>query len=194
MFGHQDQTSGIASAQDGVDSSVDAMLNDPQAASGISGTPSLGVSDDSQVGLPAYSSAMPTVTPAPSSITTMHSLPTNPSISTDLTSDTNAAIDNIASTSAVVPPSTVDASDEESANQALLSIKRGALQQLRPLVDHLDQTPEEKFRTTMMMIQGADDQSLIQNAYDAAQSITDEKTRAQALLDVVNEINYFTHK
>src|SRR5579885_286417 len=32
----------------------------------------------------------------------------------------------------------------------LLNIKQQALQQLSPLVGHLDQTPEEKFRTTMM--------------------------------------------
>ena len=73
----------------------------------------------------------------------------------------------------------------------LLDIKQQALQQLSPLVGHLDQTPEEKFRTTMMMIQAADDQSLIKDAYAAAQQITDEKTKAQALLDIVNEINYF---
>lgn len=74
----------------------------------------------------------------------------------------------------------------------LLDIKQQALQQLTPLVGHLDQTPEEKFRTTMMMIQAADNDALIKEAYDAAQSITDEKARAQALLDIVNEINYFT--
>lgn len=76
----------------------------------------------------------------------------------------------------------------------LLSIKQGALQQLSPLVGHLDQTPEEKFRTTMMMIQASDDQSLIKTAYEAAQKIGDDKARAQALLDVINEINYFTQQ
>lgn len=74
----------------------------------------------------------------------------------------------------------------------LLDIKQQALQQLTPLVDHLDQSPEEKFRTTMMMIQAADNQALVKTAYEAAQQITDEKVRAQALLDIVNEINYFT--
>jgi len=74
----------------------------------------------------------------------------------------------------------------------LIDIKRHALQQLSPLLNHLDQTPEEKFRTTMMMIQAADDESLISQAYQAALDIPEEKTRAQALLDVVNEINYFT--
>ncbi len=76
----------------------------------------------------------------------------------------------------------------------LVDIKQKALQQLSPLVSHLDQTAEEKFRTTMMMIQASDDQSLIKSAYEAAQNITDEKARAQALLDVINEINYFTQK
>ncbi|HEX7632955.1 MAG TPA: hypothetical protein VF401_01365 [Candidatus Saccharimonadales bacterium] len=74
----------------------------------------------------------------------------------------------------------------------LVSIKQQALTQLSPLVGHLDQTPEEKFRTTMMMIQASDDQALVKTAYEAAQKIEDEKTRAQALLDIVNEINYFT--
>ncbi|HET9174133.1 MAG TPA: hypothetical protein VFN56_02515 [Candidatus Saccharimonadales bacterium] len=76
----------------------------------------------------------------------------------------------------------------------LLDIKQQALQQLSPLVGHLEQSPEEKFRTTMMMIQASDDQSLIKTAYEAAQAISDEKTKAQALLDIVNEINYFTHQ
>ncbi|HSW37649.1 MAG TPA: hypothetical protein VLG37_04760 [Candidatus Saccharimonadales bacterium] len=76
----------------------------------------------------------------------------------------------------------------------LLDIKQQALQQLTPLVDHLDQTPEEKFRTYMMMIQAADNQALIKTAYEAADKITDEKARAQALLDIVNEINYFTQQ
>lgn len=74
----------------------------------------------------------------------------------------------------------------------LMNIKQQALNQLSPLVGHLDQTPEEKFRTTMMMIQASDNQDLVKDAYAAAQEITDEKAKAQALLDIVNEINYFT--
>jgi len=76
--------------------------------------------------------------------------------------------------------------------EELISIKQEALQSLKPLVGHLEQTSEERFRTTMMMIQAADDQSLIPEAYEAAKAIEDDKVRAQALLDVVNEINYFT--
>jgi hypothetical protein len=73
-----------------------------------------------------------------------------------------------------------------------VKIRRDALQQLTPIVSHLDQTPEERFRTVMMMLQATDDQNLVKDAYDAANKIPDEKARAQALLDVVNEINYFT--
>lgn len=76
----------------------------------------------------------------------------------------------------------------------LLNIKQQALQSLAPLVNHLEQTPEEKFKTTLMLIQASDNSSLIKEAYEAAGQITDEKVRAQALLDIVNEINYFTQK
>jgi hypothetical protein len=74
----------------------------------------------------------------------------------------------------------------------LIKLKQQALQNLAPLVDHLDQSAEEKFKTTMMLIQASDNAELIQDAYAAANKIQDEKVRAQALLDVVNEINYFT--
>ena len=76
----------------------------------------------------------------------------------------------------------------------LMELKQQALRQLSPLVGHLDQSPEEKFRTTMMLIQASDNQDLLKEAYAAAQDISDEKERAQALLDVINEINYFTQK
>lgn len=87
------------------------------------------------------------------------------------------------------PTATTPATD-----YSLMEIKQQALHHLQPLVDHLDQTPEEKFKTTMMLIQATDNANLVKEAYAAANQITDEKARAQALLDVVNEINYFTHK
>jgi hypothetical protein len=76
----------------------------------------------------------------------------------------------------------------------LVVVKTKALNELFPLIDKLDQTPDERFRTLMMMIQASDNQHLVEAAYEAAHSISDEKARAQALLDVVNEINYFTHQ
>jgi len=74
----------------------------------------------------------------------------------------------------------------------LLKLKQQALQNLAPMVDDLDQPPEEKFKTLMMLIQASDNPQYIQDAFNEANKITDEKARAQALLDVVNEINYFT--
>lgn len=88
----------------------------------------------------------------------------------------------------VAPAVSVDAPDSDE----LLDLKQQALQQLTPLVGHLDQSPEDKFRTTMMLIQASDNQALLKDAYESAKLIVDEKTKAQALLDVVNEINYFT--
>lgn len=102
---------------------------------------------------------------------------------------------------ATVPQTETEAPDEPAAeptrapaDDELLGLKQQALAQLSPLVSQLDQTPEEKFRTTMMLLQSTDNSTLIKDAYEAAQSIPDEKARAQALLDVVNEINYFTHQ
>ncbi len=81
---------------------------------------------------------------------------------------------------------------EPHVSDELLEIKRSALQDLSPLLDSLDQEPEEKFQTTMMMIQATDNKDLIAKAYEAAKKIKEDKDRAQALLDIVNEINYFT--
>ena len=47
------------------------------------------------------------------------------------------------------------------ATDDLLDIKQEALQALTPLVSQLDQTPEEQFRTTMMMIQAYGCQSCL---------------------------------
>jgi hypothetical protein len=91
--------------------------------------------------------------------------------------------------STVVEPTPAAAGSDD-----LMEIKQQALKALSPLLGHLDQTPEEKFRTTMMLIQASDNQELIKTAYEAAQAMPDEKARAQALLDIVNEINYFTQK
>jgi len=100
------------------------------------------------------------------------------------------AVSSNPATTAPVTPTTDTPTD---AND-LIDIKQQALTQLSPLIGHLEQSPEEKFRTTMMMIQASDNQALIRSAFAAAQNITDEKVRAQALLDIVNEINYFTQQ
>lgn len=106
--------------------------------------------------------------------------------------DNQESQDNDFGAPAGVPPRKAEKSGAPT--DELLDIKQDALQALTPLIDHLDQSPEEKFRTTMMMIQASDNHTLIKAAYEAAQHIQNEKDRAQALLDIVNEINYFTQQ
>jgi hypothetical protein len=113
--------------------------------------------------------------PEPASSTSAPTLPEQPSVD------------------APMPPTATPAEAPSANNDLLMGLKQQALQDLQPLVNHLDQTPEEKFKTTMMLIQSTDNSSLIKQAYEAANQIQDEKKKAQALLDVVNEINYFSH-
>lgn len=90
-------------------------------------------------------------------------------------------------------PVTPVASVTTSASPELESIKKDALEQLRPLVDKLDLEPQEKFDTLLLIIRSTDDQSLLTAANEAAKSIVDENKRAEALLDVIKEIDFFTH-
>jgi hypothetical protein len=76
----------------------------------------------------------------------------------------------------------------------LAEMKQEALAHLEPLADHVGGTPEETFKTTMMMIQANDNHTLLEKALAAAKQIEDDKTRAQAMLDIINEINYFSQQ
>lgn len=72
-------------------------------------------------------------------------------------------------------------------------IKKDALGELRPLIDKVDLPAEEKFDTYLMLIRSTDDSALIAPAHAAAQGIADEKRRAEALLDIIKEIDYLSH-
>lgn len=76
----------------------------------------------------------------------------------------------------------------------LNGIKSEALNELRPLIDHVDLSAEEKFDTYLMLIRSTDDSSLIAPAHAAAQNIADEKRKAEALLDIIKEIDYLSKK
>lgn len=115
----------------------------------------------------------------------------SPMLDNPLSDETTPAADTSAPQTDAASPSTPSS---EGGSGDLLALKQQALGQLSPLVSHLDQSPEEKFKTTMMMLQSTDNQELLKDAFDAAQAISDDKARAQALLDVINEINYFTQK
>lgn len=73
-------------------------------------------------------------------------------------------------------------------------IKKNALDELQPLIEHVEQSPEERFETVMMMIRSKDDPSLVNQAYEAAKGIENEKVRANALLNIVSEIEYLKSK
>jgi hypothetical protein len=96
------------------------------------------------------------------------------------------------------PPATPADTDTTAGAQtdtsSLDPIKKEALQKLEPLVNELDLHPEEKYRALMMIIQATDNKDLVNEAYQAADKIEDSKTRAQALLSIVNEIEYFKNK
>lgn len=77
---------------------------------------------------------------------------------------------------------------------ALTEIKNKALDELRPLIDRATLPAEEKFDTYLMLIRSTDDVSLIGPAHEVAQSITDETRKAEALIDIIKEIDYLSKK
>jgi hypothetical protein len=72
------------------------------------------------------------------------------------------------------------------------AIKQEALGELRPLVDKLNVPAEEKFDTYLLLLRSTDDRTLIEPAHEAARAIVDEARRAQALLDIIKEIDYLS--
>ena len=70
-------------------------------------------------------------------------------------------------------------------------IKKNVLVELRPLITKLNLPADEKFDTILLMIRSTDDVSLIPLASDTARQIVDDTRRAQALLDIIKEIDFF---
>lgn len=92
-----------------------------------------------------------------------------------------------------VPPTGAPSVPPQPASE-LGSIKNDALNELRPLIDHVDLPADEKFDTYLLLIRSTDDPSLIGPAHAAAQAIVDEKKKAEALLNIIKEIDYLSHK
>lgn len=89
-------------------------------------------------------------------------------------------------------PAPEAARHEPKSGSPLDSIKQEALGELRPLVDKLDVSTEEKFDTYLLLLRSTDDKELIAPAHAAAKKISDEGRRAQALLDIIKEIDFLT--
>ena len=78
------------------------------------------------------------------------------------------------------------------AGDDLSEVKQEALTELRPLVDKLNIPAEEKFDTYLLLLRSTDDKSLIEPAHETAKLIEDESRRAQALLDIIKEIDFLS--
>ncbi len=189
MFGHNDDQNDEQNSNQADPNAMPPVVPDPSLTAGLhdgSADPGPAPSTPSAPNVPGAPSAPSIVEPeekpesddGPGGVLPVDNSSEEDSSSSPAVSDDTSADDSVA--------------DTPQENGELMDLKQQALQQLTPLVDHLDQTPEEKFRTTMMMIQASDDSGLVKTAFEAAQAITDDKVRAQALLDVINEINYFT--
>ena len=101
---------------------------------------------------------------------------------------TNQSTNDAAQQSAQPPQTPTGPVDHEK----LAGMKKDAMTHLEPLVDHVAGSPAEVFKTTMMMIQSNDNHTLLEKALDAAKQIPDDKDRAEALMDIITEINYFS--
>lgn len=104
--------------------------------------------------------------------------------------DTLPSVLNMPEVKTVSNPAPVEFTTSE--NSDLEDIKKDALLELRPLIDKLDLSPEEKFDICLLLLRSTDDKTLIAPAHDAAREISDESRRAQALLDIVKEIDYLS--
>ncbi|MBC7565114.1 hypothetical protein H7100_02730 [Candidatus Saccharibacteria bacterium] len=89
-------------------------------------------------------------------------------------------------------PSASPAPAQSTDTSNLDDIKKTALNELRPLIDKVDLPAEEKFDTYLMLIRSTDDSTLIAPAHAVAQGIADETRRAEALLDIIKEIDYLS--
>lgn len=76
----------------------------------------------------------------------------------------------------------------------LEGVKMEAINELRPIIDKLNLPPDEKFDTYLLLIRCTDDRDLVPPAHEVAKLIEDESRRAQALLDIIKEIEYLNAK
>jgi len=208
MFGSNNDNQGTQPSP--VDNTVNPMptMNDPYAPSSI--VPDMNMSIDSPnqaatssmssdfSSVPDLTAATPSNQPSPTQVVEQEVA------STDLTPNLSPANSSGNDLEDLVLPGeqeTVEkmpSLDDNSmksldTNSDLDEIKSKALKDITPLLDKLNLPPLEKFKTVMMTIQAGDSKELIPTAYEIAGKIDNESEKAQALLDVINEINYFSN-
>jgi hypothetical protein len=167
---------------------VKALDNVAGAAASVGGVPSPAPFPPPQPG--AVASPFPPIQPLPTPLPTTQS-ETPPYLSAD-PNQAAAMMPNPYAPQAPTPASPAPAVFTDDTGP-LASIKQDALVELRPLVDKLNVSPEEKFDTYLLLIRSTDDTNLIGPAHEAAKQITDETRRAEALLDIIKEIDFLSH-
>ena len=161
--------------------STQPISDDQELAKVLAGVNAEG--DEAASGVPAVSEVTPPVAPGEPPVVA-------PVADDVVASDTPAVPDYTAPADPVGPapasPTAIPVGGE------LDGVKSQAISELRPLVDKLTLPPEEKFDTYLLLIRSTDDKSLIAPAHEAAREITDETRRAQALLDIIKEIDFLS--
>lgn len=168
---------------------------------GSSGLPPI-VPPNSPVAPTPVEPSLPPVAPLEDPAPEVHSVHDGAgTVYTDNSSDDNSNSDDSSSSDSTAGNSTpVPSRDDTVApndtvpSGPLADIKSDALNELRPLVDKLNVSAEEKFDTYLLLIRSTDDTSLIAPAHEAAKAIEDEAKRAEALLDVIKEIDYLSRQ
>jgi hypothetical protein len=69
------------------------------------------------------------------------------------------------------------------------SLKTSVLTDLRPVIEKVDISADEKYHLLSTLFNANHDQSLIEPAYVAARQIGDDTKRAEALLEIVHDID-----
>jgi len=172
---------------------VKALDDVADAAASVGGVPALGTSPTATATVEP-----PTIGAVASPFPPITSIPDGDSASSSASASPNPAPEPVSS---LPVPDNVKPVDDDVADRStpavdagpLESIKKDALVELRPLVDKLNVSPEEKFDTYLLLIRSTDDTDLIAPAHEAAKAIEDEARRAEALLDIIKEIDYLSN-
>lgn len=148
------------------------------------------ISDDQELAQ-ALAGVLPDV-PEPTPAPTVESVAPEPALQFEETALPTPAAPVVAPAPAIAPAAAAVTTPAPAADTDLDNIKKTALGELRPLIDKVELPAEEKFDTYLMLIRSTDDASLIGPAHAVAQGIADEKRRAEALLDIIKEIDYLS--
>ena len=90
---------------------------------------------------------------------------------------------------AAVPVAPIESMKAQYGDPDLDKVKSAALSDLRPLLEKVDIPAEKKFMIYKDILELTEDKACIEPAYNAASKITDEKTKGEALVFIVECID-----